>query len=58
MQFSVSSSQEMFCSDGFDIMYLVCIDLLCVACIGLLSVEFSTVNTDWGGISFGNLCVC
>ena len=26
----------------------VCTDLLCVACIGLLSAEFSTVNTALG----------
>ena len=25
-------------------MHVVCTDLLCVVCIGLLSVEFSTVN--------------
>ena len=35
----------MFCSNGFDTMYVVCTDLLCVVCIGLLSPEFSTVNT-------------
>ena len=39
----------MFCSNGFDTMHVVCTDLLCVACIGLLSPEFSTVNSvqDW-----------
>ena len=26
----------------------VCLDLLCVVCIGLLSGEFSTVNTELG----------
>ena len=26
-------------------MHVVCTDLLCVACVGLLSAEFSTVNT-------------
>ena len=26
-------------------MHVVCTDSLCVVCIGLLSVEFSTVNT-------------
>ena len=35
----------MFCSDGVDTMHVVCTDLLCVACSGLLSAEFSTVNT-------------
>ena len=35
----------MFCSNGFDTMHVVCADLLCVVCIGLLSVQFSTVNT-------------
>ena len=38
----------MFCINGFDTMHVVCIDLLCVVCIGLLSVEFSTVNTGLG----------
>ena len=35
----------MFCSDGLDTMHVVCIDLLCAVCIGLLSAEFSTVTT-------------
>ena len=35
----------MFCSDGFDTMHVVCTDSLCVVCIGLLSAEFSTLNT-------------
>ena len=35
----------MFCSKGLDIMHVVRTDLLCVVCIGLLSAEFSTVNT-------------
>ena len=48
----------MFCSNGFDTMHVVCTDLLCVVCIGLLSAEFSTVNKDWVGLCFGNLCVC
>ena len=26
----------MFCSDGFDTIHVVCTDLLCVVCIGLL----------------------
>ena len=38
----------MFCSNGFDTMHVVCTDLLCVMCIGLLSAEFSTVNTGLG----------
>ena len=42
----------MFCSNGFDTMYVVCTDLLCVVCIGLLSVEFSTVNTGLGWPTF------
>ena len=48
MQFSKSSSRRMFCSNGFDIMHVVCTDLLCVACIGLLSAELLTVNTGLG----------
>ena len=48
----------MFCSNGFDTMHVVCTDLLCVVCIGLSSVEFSTVNTGLGRpICFGNLCL-
>ena len=35
----------MFCSGGSDTIHVVCTDLLCVVCIGLLSAEFSTVNT-------------
>ena len=38
----------MFCSNGFDTMHVVCTDLVCVVCIGLLSAEFSTVNTLLG----------
>ena len=48
MQFSGSSSRQMFCSNGFDIMHVVCTDLLCVVSIGLLAPEFSTVNTRLG----------
>ena len=33
-------------------MHVVCTDLLCVACIGLLYDEFSTVNTGLGGPMF------
>ena len=29
-------------------MHVVCTDLLCVVCIGLLSAEFSAVNTGLG----------
>ena len=29
-------------------MHVVCTDLLCVVCIGLLYAEFSTVNTKLG----------
>ena len=38
----------MFCSNGFDTMHYVCTDLLCVVCIGFLSAEFSTGNTELG----------
>ena len=48
MQFSGSSSRRMFCSNGFHTMHVVCTDLLCVVCIGLLSAEFLTVNTGLG----------
>ena len=48
MQVSGSSSRGMFCSNGFDTIHVVCTDLLCVVCIGLLSVEFSTVNAGLG----------
>ena len=43
-----SSSRRMFCSNGFNTMHVVCTDLLCVSCIGLLPAEFSSeygVNT-------------
>ena len=43
MQFSTSSG------DGINNMHVVCTDLLCVMCIGLLSVKFSTVNIGLGG---------
>ena len=52
MQFSESSPQRMFCSNGFDTMHVVCTDSLCVACIGLLSDEFSTMNTGLGRSMF------
>ena len=48
MQFSGSGSRRMFYSDGFDTMHVVFTDLLCVACIGLLFAEFSTVKTGLG----------
>ena len=38
----------MFCSKRFHTMHIVCIDLLCVVCIGLLFAEFSTMNTGLG----------
>ena len=47
MPFSGSSSRRMFCSNGFDTMH-VCTDLLSAVCIGLLSVEFSTLSTGLG----------
>ena len=49
VQFSESGSRRMFCSNGFDAMHIVCTYLLGVACIGLLSAKFSTVNTGLGG---------
>ena len=45
----------MSCSNRFDNMHVVRTDLLCVVCIGLLSAEFSTVNTGWVGLCFGIL---
>ena len=42
----------MFSSNGFDTMHVVCTDLLCVVCIGLLFAESSTVNTGLGGLMF------
>ena len=33
-------------------MYVVCTDLLCVVCIGLLSAEFSAVNTRLSTLMF------
>ena len=33
-------------------MHVVCTDLLCVVCTGLLSAEFSTVNTGVGRPTF------
>ena len=38
----------MFYSNWFDTMHVVHTDLLCVLYIGLLSSEFSTVNTELG----------
>ena len=38
----------MFCSNGFGTMHVVCTDLQCAVCNGLLSAEFSTVNTGLG----------
>ena len=48
MQFSRCISGQMFRSDWFDTMHVVCTGLGCVVCIGLLSTEFSTVNTGLG----------
>ena len=45
MQFSGSSNRRLCCSDGFHTIHVVCTDLLCVVCIGLLSAEFLTMNT-------------
>ena len=48
----------MFCRNGFDTLHVVCTDLLCAVCIGLLSAEFSTVNTGLGGSMFWkSLCL-
>ena len=52
MQFSRSSSRQMFCSDGFDTVHVVCTDLLRDLCIGLLPAEFSTVNIGLGRPTF------
>ena len=38
----------MFCSNEFDTIHVMCTDLLCVVCIGLLPVELSIVNTGLG----------
>ena len=48
MQFSRSISRQMFRSNWFDTMHVVCTDLECDVCIGLLPAEFSTVNTGLG----------
>ena len=45
---TVQFSASMFCSNRFDTMHAVCLDLLCIVCIGLLSAEFATVNTGLG----------
>ena len=55
MQLSGSSSRRMFCGNGFDTMHVVCTVFLCVACIGLLSAEFSTANTALGRPMFWKL---
>ena len=48
----------MSCSNRFDTIHVMCTDLLCVVCIGLLSVEFSTVNTGLGRpIFWKSLCL-
>ena len=39
----------MFCSNEFDTMHVVCTEFIAyIVCIGLLSAEFSTVNTGLG----------
>ena len=38
----------MFRSNEFDTIHVVCTDILCVVCIGLLFAEFPTVNTGLG----------
>ena len=48
MQFSGSTSRRMFCNNEFDTIDVMSTYLLCVVYIGLLSVEFSTVNTALG----------
>ena len=48
MQFSRCISGQMFRSNWLDTMHVVCTDLGCVVCNGLLSTEFSTVNTALG----------
>ena len=45
---SAGLSVGMFCSNGCDTMHVVCTDLMCVACIGFSSAEFSNVNTGLG----------
>ena len=45
----------MFSSNGFDTIHVVCTDLLCVVCIGLLCAEFSTVSTGLGRPMFWKL---
>ena len=47
MQFSGSSSQRLCCSDRLT-QCVLCVQIYCVVCIGLLSDEFSTVNTRLG----------
>ena len=48
----------MSCSNGFDTMHIVSAGLLCVVCVGLLSAEFSTVNTGLGRPMFWKPRVC
>ena len=49
VQFSGSSSRQCSAVMGFDTIHVMCTDLLCVVCIGLLAAEFSTVDTGMGG---------
>ena len=46
------------CNNEFDNMHVVCTYQLCVACIGLLSADFSTLNTGPDRHMFGNHCIC
>ena len=48
----------MFSSNRFDSMHAVCTDLLFVVCNGLLSAEFSTVNTGLGRPMIWKLLAC
>ena len=48
VQFSGFSIWQMFCSKGFDTRHVLCTDLPCAVCIGLLTAELSTVNTGLG----------
>ena len=47
VQFIGSSSPRMFCSNGLT-RCMLCVQIYCVVSSGLLSVEFSTVNTGLG----------
>ena len=56
VRFSKSSSPRMLCSNGIETMLVVCTDLLCVVCIGLLSAVNSQLRIqDWVCLGFGKL---